>query len=114
MTTCTHCGTKKAQHTLACINCTGIDERVAALMMHGTPGLSLALLALAGLSIYRFWVLGWAAWPGNLRVAALAAIVLAGPALISGSAWPFGIRRRREALIWLAIAVPAFLVLNRI
>lgn len=114
MTTCSRCGAKKAQHVLACESCSEIDARVAALMMHGTPGLSVVILALAGLTIYRFWILGWAAWPGNLRAAARAAVVLAGPALFTGSAWPFGIRRRRDALIWLAVAVPSFLVLNRI
>lgn len=42
MTTCSHCGAKKAQQLLACETCSGIDERVIALRLHGTPGLTIA------------------------------------------------------------------------
>jgi hypothetical protein len=91
-----------------------LDERVVALTVHGRPGLGIVILGLVALSAYRFWILGWPAWHGNLRFACLAAIFLAGAALLVGSAWPFGIRRRRDALLWLAVAVPVFLVLNQV
>ena len=78
----------------------------------GTPGLTLAILVLVGLSIYRFWVVGWAAWAGNLRFAALVAICLGLTVLCSGPLWIFGIRNRKVALIVIAVAGIAFLILN--
>jgi hypothetical protein len=114
MNTCAHCGQRKPAHELACPSCAGIDERVVVLMVHGTPLLTIAVLGLLGLSIYRFWLIGWDAWHGNLRFVALAAIAVGAAALLTGSMWPMGIRRRKHAVIVLVIAVPAFLVLNQI
>jgi hypothetical protein len=114
MSKCAHCSQPKPAHEVRCPLCTGLDERVLVLTAHGAPLLTIALLGLLGLSIYRFWRIGWDAWHGNLRAVALTAIVVGAVALLMGSMWPMGIRRRKHAVIVLAIAVPAFLVLNRI
>jgi hypothetical protein len=81
-------------------------------MVAGTPSLTLLVLALLGLWIYRFWMLGWAALPGNLRVVALATGGLGMAGIIFGPMWTFGVRSRKKAAVLLVIATVAFLFLN--
>jgi len=81
-------------------------------MVAGTPSLTLLVLALLGLWIYRFWMLGWAALPGNLRVVALAAGGLGMAGIIFGPMWTFGVRSRKKAAVLFVIATVAFLFLN--
>ena len=80
----------------------------------GIPGLSLLILALVVISAYRFWLIGWPAWSGNLRLAAICAGGLGITALITGSLWTFGIRNRKRALLVTALATIGFLILNNI
>jgi len=63
--------------------------------------------------IYRFWVVGWSAWTGNLRVAAYCAIALGFTAMFS-PLWTFGIRNRKVALVVLLVGGIAFLFLNNL
>ena len=71
--------------------------------------MTLTILGMIGFWIYRFSVIGWPAWHGNLRIAALCA---AGLGLVGqvGPVWTFGIRKRKVALIVLLAGVIVFLV----
>lgn len=114
MTRCDHCGEEKPRFAIACELCGEIDSEAEAAKAHGPRIAVLAALALLGLSVYRFWILGWVAWSGNLRAAALVTMAVALVALLRGHMWLFGIRSRRAALVTLAVVVPAYLVLNQV
>lgn len=77
MTTCAHCGNSKPQHTIRCEHCEGLDERVLVLTAHGVSMLALTVLGLIGLSVYRFWTIGWPAWHGNLRFTCMIVFMVA-------------------------------------
>lgn len=73
-------------------------------------GQKLLFLALFSLWVFRFGALGWAALPGNLRVAALlvAAIGLAG--LLLGPTRSFGLRSKSGSAVWLAVGGVSYLI----
>ena len=81
-------------------------------MVAGTPSLTLLVFALLILWIYRFWILGWAALPGNLRVVVLVAGGLGIAGIIFGPLWTFGVRSRKKAAVLFVIATVAFIFLN--
>jgi len=53
-----------------------MDQEIINREAAGTPGLTLAVIAMACFWIYRFWVVGLPALPGNLRFAGLCAAAL--------------------------------------
>ena len=111
MKKCEVCGASKPADALICPACLHKDEDVFLRMVAGTPSLTLLIIGMVCLWIYRFWYVGWAAWAGNLRFAAICAVTL-GFVSLFGPLWTFGIRNRKTALIVLIITVPAFLFLN--
>ncbi len=112
MNKCVSCGQPKPEDAVRCPSCQHMDKDVMRAVAVGTPNLTLLVLALLVLWIYRFWILGWAALLGNLRVAALAAVVLGMAGIIFGPMWTFGVRSRKKAAVLLVIATVAFLFLN--
>ena len=78
----------------------------------GAPSLTLLLIGLSAFSIYRFWILGWAAIGGNLRLAAFVAICLGLTGVVTGPLTTFGVCSRRQAAVLLGVAVIAFIILN--
>lgn len=111
---CASCGAAKPAEAPRCPACQQMDEDVVRKMVAGTPGLTLLILGLVGFSIYRFWIVGWPAWSGNLRLVALCAGALGFTALIFGPLWTFGIRTRRTALIIFIVGTAVFLILNNV
>lgn len=81
-------------------------------LVAGTPSLTILILALVGFWIYRFWILGWAAVGGNLRIAAFAAAALGVSGVLFGPMWTFGVRSRKKAAVLLIVAIVAFLLFN--
>ena len=114
MKKCNACGAAKPADAARCPACEEIDEEVLRMMMVGTPGLTLLIMALVCFWIYHFCVVGWPAWTGNLRLAALCAIGLGLTVLISGPLWIFGIRNRKVALAVTIVGGIAFLILNKL
>lgn len=84
------------------------------MMAAGTPLLSILIIGIIGFSVYRFWVVGWPAWTGNLRLAAVCAFVLGMTGLLFAPLWTFGIRNRRIALVVAVVGVIAFLIFNKL
>jgi len=89
-----------------------MDQQVLRAVAMGTPSLTLLILGMLGFWIYRFWILGWTAFPGNLRILALIAGGLGTAGVIFGPLWTFGVRSRKKAAMLLVIATIAFLVFN--
>lgn len=112
MKTCEHCGQRKPANELTCPSCGRADSEILRLRVGGTPMLTLAILALLLFWIYRFWRIGWIAWSGNLRAAALLALGVGAAAVMFGSMWTFGVRSRKQGLLVLVIAGAAFLLLQ--
>lgn len=112
MNSCESCGEAKPSAAVRCPSCGEMDRDVMQAMVAGTPGLSLLVLAVLGMWIFRFWILGWAALPGNLRFAALAAAGLGFAGLLFGPLWSFGVRSRAKAAALLLIAIAVFLIAN--
>lgn len=112
MNKCMSCGQSKPVDAIRCPSCQHMDEQVLRANLTGTPSLTLLVLALLVLWIYRFWILGWAALPGNLRVAALAVGGLGMAGIIFGPICTFGIRSRKIAVVLFVVAIVAFLILN--
>lgn len=81
-------------------------------LVNGTPSLTILILALLAFWVYRFWVVGWTAIGGNLRIAALVAIGLGVSGIIFGPMWTFGVRSRKKATVLLIVAIVAFLLFN--
>lgn len=113
MKKCEACGAAKPANAPRCPACEQMDEEVVRLMIAGTPGLTLLIIVMGCFWIYRFWVVGWSAWTGNLRVAAYCAIALSLTAMFS-PLWTFGIRNRKVALVVLLVGGIAFLFLNNL
>src|SRR5258705_8007046 len=67
MNKCVSCGQPKPEDAVRCPSCQHMDKDVMRAVAVGTPNLTLLVLALLVLWIYRFWILGWAALLGNLR-----------------------------------------------
>ena len=109
MTRCSSCGEKKAEDDLWCLSCGDADDRVIWGMAARTPSLTILVLALSGFSIYRFWLLGWDALPGNLRLIAFIGGGLGVAGIIFGPLWTFGVRSRKAALILLIVSTVALI-----
>jgi hypothetical protein len=112
MNKCMSCGQPKPEDAILCPACQHADEQVMRAAVVGTPSLTLLVLALLALWIYRFWILGWTALPGNLRVVALAAGGLGVAGIVFGPMWTFGVRSRKKAGALFVIATVAFLFFN--
>jgi hypothetical protein len=112
MKNCAACGLPKPDDAIRCPSCQHADEHVMRAMASGTPGLTLLVLGLLVLWIYRFWTLGWTALPGNLRVLALAAAGLGAAGILFGPMWTFGVRSRKKAAVLFVVAAIAFLFFN--
>jgi len=107
--TCESCGKPKPEDAARCPSCGHTDREVMQAVVAGT--LAILILALLVFWIYRFGILGWAALPGNLRIAAFAA----GFWGLSGMLNPtgtFGVGSRWKAAALLFIALVAYLVFN--
>jgi hypothetical protein len=109
---CISCGQRKPEDAVRCPSCKHVDEEVMKAIVAGTPGLTLLLLGLLVLWIYRFWILGWAALPGNFRIAALIAVGLGVAGIIFGPMWTLGVRSRKKAVIFFVIGIVTFLFSN--
>lgn len=112
MKTCGACGAAKPDEAIICPVCAQGDMEALRRLDGGSPSLTLLVFALVCLSIYRFWVVGWRAWSGNLRLAALCAIGLGLTAVVSGPLRTFGIGTRKTALVVAVVGGVAFLILN--
>lgn len=112
MKRCASCGKSKPNTASKCPACGSVDEQVIAAMVAGTPGLTTLVLAVLALWIYRFWMLGWSALPGNLRCASLAAAGLGFAGLLFAPMWTFGVRSRKTAAVLLAFGVVAQIAFN--
>jgi len=112
MSICKSCGQKKLSTDVTCPSCNAIDERVVRGRIGGVPLLTLLIIVLLIFSIYRFWVIGWSAITGNIRVIALAGIFLGITGLVFSPLWSFGIKTRKTAIILLIISVITYLILN--
>lgn len=112
MKTCPSCGQRKPNYALRCPACDSHDPEIVQLTVGGTPGLTLLIIAMLLFWLYRFWRIGLAAWSGNLRLAAFAAMGIGAAALVSGAMWTFGIRSRKQGMVLLAVGLVAYLILQ--
>ncbi len=114
MKICESCGQAKPDDAIRCPSCNEMDHQVAQAMVTGTPGLTLLVLGLVVFWGYRFYMLGWLALPGNLRIAALVAAGLGVAGILFAPMWTFGVRSRKQAVILLLVSVAAFFAFNLI
>jgi len=112
MSKCKSCGQEKSNTDPTCHSCNVVDERVVRGKIGGVPLLTLLIIGLLIFSIYRFWIIGWSAITGNIRVIALSGIFLGITGLIFSPLWSFGIKTRKTAIILLIISVIIYLILN--
>jgi hypothetical protein len=80
----------------------------------GTPSLTFLVLGMVAFWGYRFWAIGWGAFGGNLRFAAMVAGGLGMAGMIFGPMWTFGIRSRKKAVVLFLVSVVAFLIFNQV
>ena len=112
MKKCEACGQQKPEDAIRCPSCNELDHHVAQAMVSGTPSLTILVLVMIVFWGYRFWALGWDAFAGNLRFAALTGAGLGIAGILFGPMWTFGIRSRKKAAILLLVSVVAFLIFN--
>lgn len=112
MKNCLACGNSKPDDAPLCPSCRQLDKH--AIRNIGTPSRTIFMVALLGLWLYRFWLLGWAALPGNLRVAAFVCVCLGLAGMLFGPMWTFGIRSRKKGFVLFLVGLFVFLVFNSI
>jgi predicted nucleic acid-binding Zn ribbon protein len=112
MNYCLTCGKSKPNDAVLCPSCKNEDKEVVQSI--GMPSLTITVIVLLGLWLYRFWFLGWSAIPGNLRVAALTAMCLGSTGILFGPLWTFGIRSRKKAFRLFLVGLLTFLLFNSI
>jgi hypothetical protein len=110
MNYCLTCGKAKPNGAVLCPSCKNEDKEIVKSI--GTPSLTITVIILLGLWLYRFWLLGWTSIPGNLRVAAFVAICLGLTSMLFGPMWTFGIRSRKTAFILFLVGLFAFILFN--
>ena len=114
MSKCKSCGKDKQPDDPVCPHCNAVDNRAMMSATGGTPLLTLLILGLLGVSIYRFIILGWAATTGNIRITALAFLLLGITGLIFNPLWSFGIKNRKTAVIMVIVSAIIFLIFNSV
>lgn len=111
---CPSCNTLKSEDSLTCPHCGKVDQTVIEnhYLKTTAPGVGHLLLAWLAFSAWRYYLLGWASLPGNLRLAAIVAASLGMGALMFGSVSYFGVRSRKAGVVVLVVSLVAFAFLN--
>lgn len=81
--------------------------------MPGAPAIPLLILVVIAVWVYRFWRIGWLAWPGNLRLVAWLGLG-AGMVTLFSPLWSFGFRSRKQGAVVALIAIVLLVVLQSI
>jgi len=89
-----------------------VNQKILVRLVKVTPGLTLLIIGLLIMWVFRFWILGWSAFPGNIRFTAFLGISIGLTGLVFSPLLTFGIRNRKRALLLLAISIPIFIIFN--
>ena len=81
-------------------------------LMMNKIGPKLLLLPLVAFWIWRFWILGWEAMPGNLRAGAMLMIAVGGGCAVIGPSRSLGLWSRRGGVVLFVTGLVAFLGLQ--